>query len=336
MKKTLLALALAATTANAEVVTVSGYGHSYEQAMANCQLTASKKVTGTWIAAEQGLFSGEYSEQIATYDGAIINSTRVISYQGNAMICEVDVEPSTGNRVITETSVRVPDLRKQNEERRQFNKAVSFLDNKHRAMKPVVKDITYKPRGDYTTVYVDMEVQWDPKWIADTERLLEKTEDTGESTYDIRNQILGVLGNAGVTSGNGIVTAIFGSMMHEQHQTSNDHMICLGGTKKEIADDCYNTNLPLQMFDGNIEIIGSGMNGSKEELTLVHKVETNNMYERILPNQTKSHRNFRNVKLTYLQNGTAVYADEKLSVKFGFDVPNDRLNNVDKFDFKIK
>src|SRR6056300_236671 len=177
MKKTILAMALlAATAANAEVVTVAGYGDTYEKALRSCQATASAKVTGTWIASEKVVVGGELSEKIATYDGAIINRTDVLTYEDNAMVCEVDVDPVKDNKVITKdvkTQVPTAEIKKLNQDALAMAEALDWINNRERAIKPVVKDITYKPQGKYTNVYVDVTLTWDQKWIDDVKKLME-------------------------------------------------------------------------------------------------------------------------------------------------------------------
>ena len=146
MKKTVLALALAATTAaHAEVVTVAGYGSTYQSALASCQLTAAKRVTGTWIASEQSVENGKYVEDLAAYDGAIINRTQVLSYDSHAMVCEVDVDPVKDNKVTTKESiVPVENIKRIHDDRNQFQSALKFVDNPSRALRVVVNDIVFE------------------------------------------------------------------------------------------------------------------------------------------------------------------------------------------------
>lgn len=336
MKKTVLALALAAfaNSAAAEVVTVAGYGDNYSTALANCQLTAIKRVTGTWIASEQSVKNGKYVEDMAAYDGAIINRTQVLSFDNHAMVCEVDVDPVKDNKVITKQSqVPVPEIKRHNEERQDFDRSLKFVDKSSRALKVIVNDITYKPRGETTIVYVDVDIVWDPKWVSDMTRLLKKTNMKGETTYDLQNQLAGVMGNVAITSGVPVFGAIVGQMMEEKHRITDDNMVCFAERHHQIADDCFTTGRPLNSFAGNtITIYGSAAGGIK----FVHKVEQKDMWQRILPHQVKSHSNFRNIKMTYLQPGVAIYTKERQKVRFGFEIKTERLEQADKFNFVIQ
>jgi hypothetical protein len=335
MKKSLLVLALLASTANAEVVEVAGYGQSYKSALANCQLTAAKKVTGSWIASETSLKRDEVTEEIVAYDGAIINSTKVLSYQGNALVCEVDVEPVKDNRVITkENEVPVADIKKQIKDSQEFEKALAFVDHRNKALKAVVKDITYKPQGNYTNVYVDVAVTWDPKWVSDVKGLLKNRNLKGDTTSDLGNELLGSIVNVFATSGHPIFASVAGQMAYETHQTSDDNMICFARKAKHIADDCYKTVRPLKTFlQPSISIVGTGVGSN---VTFIHKIEVKDLYEILYPHKSKGHNGLLNSKVTYLSPGVAVYTDEVQRVRYGFQISNDRLEQTDKFKFEIQ
>jgi hypothetical protein len=340
MKKSLLVLALlASTTANAEVVKVAGYGDNYSQAVANCELTAIKKVTGTWIASEKRLSDGKYSEEIAAYGGAVINYTHVLSYAGNAVVCEVDVDPVKDNKVITkENEVPVKDISKLNRDAKEFNKALEFVDQREKALKAIVNDVTYKPMGDHTNVYVDVSVVWDPKWVSDVKTLLKKRGIKGDTTSNLGNELLGSVINVFATSGHPIFASVAGDLMYETHQTSDDNMICFAKKAKHIADDCYETIRPLKSFhDRSIKIVGEGVdaNGDRVEW-FIHKIEVKDLYEILYPNKTKGHNGLLNSKVTYLSPGIAIYTDEKQRVQFGFQIDSDRLEMVKKFKFVIE
>ena len=334
MKKSLLALALVASSANAEVVTVTGFGDTYENALKSCQMTAAARVTGTWVNAERNLRDDVYNEDITTYHGAVINSTSVKTYRNEEMVCVVDVDPVKDNTVVT-YSATVPNLKKHNEEFKQFEKALATVDNRTRALKVVVNDITYKPMGEYTNVYIDLSVVWDPKWISDTKRLFEKRGEKGEGTYDLNNQLLGSVVNVFANSGNPVMAAVVGDMMYETHQKRTDHVVCFGGSKKSIADDCWESVKPLQSFQyPSFSIVVDAGEGRKEWFT--HRIEVKDLYERIYPNKTKQHQMFKSVKMTYMNPGIAVYTKEKQRVQFGFSVSSDELDKVEKLKFVIK
>ena len=334
MKKSLLALALVASTANAEVVTVTGFGDTYDNAMKSCQMTAAARVTGTWVNAERNLRDDVYKEHITTYHGALINSTSVKTYRNGEMVCVVDVEPVKDNTVIT-NSTTVPNLKKQNDEFKRFEKALATVDNRSRALKVVVNDITYKPMGDFTNVYVDISIVWNPKWISDTQNLLKKRGEEGDTTYDVQNQLLGSVVNVFANSGNPVLAAVVGDMMYETHQARTDHVVCFGGSKKSIADDCWESIKPLSSFQyPAISIVVDAGNGRKEWFT--HRIEVKNLYERVYPNKTKQHSMFKSVKMTYMNPGIAVYTKESQRVQFGFSVSSEELGKVDKLKFEIK
>jgi len=52
MKKLAIALMLASSVAFADEVTVTGYGSTFDNALANAKMQALEKVTGTFIISE--------------------------------------------------------------------------------------------------------------------------------------------------------------------------------------------------------------------------------------------------------------------------------------------
>lgn len=340
MKKTILAMALlAATAANAEVVTVAGYGDTYEKAIRSCQTTAAAKVTGTWIASEKVVVGGELSEEIATYEGAIIHRTDVLSYNNMAMVCEVDVDPVKDNKVITKdvkTQVPAAEIKKLNQEALDIAEALDWVDNRERALKPVVRDITYKPKGKYTVVYMDVEVIWDPKWVDDVKRLMQKRNLKANNTSNVGNEILGSIVNIFATSGHPILSAAAGEMLYDVHEKSDDYQICFG--KKSVAKDCYYSGGALSMLRyPSMEIIIDGLdvNGNRVEW-FVHKQEMKDMHEIIYPNKSVGHNGLLNTKVVYMSPGVAIFTEQSQRVRFGFTILSDQLDKIEEFELFIK
>lgn len=342
MKKTILAMALlAATAANAEVVTVAGYGDTYEKALRSCQTTATAKVTGSWIASEKVVVGGVLSEEIASYDGAIINRTDVLSYNENAMVCEVDVDPVKDNKVITKdvkSHVPTNEIKKLNQDALAMAEALDWINNLERAVKPVVRDITYKPQGEYTNVYVDVELTWDTKWIDDVQRLMQKRNMKANNTNDIRNEIVGSIANVFVNSGHPIFASVAGELLYETHKMSDDNQICFARKKTSIADNCYLSGGALTKFHiPAITIVGDGLDASGKRVEwFKHKTDVKDMWEIIYPNKKKGQNGLINSKVVYLSPGIAIYTGETQSVRFGFQIATDQLTKIEKFEFTVK
>ena len=103
MKKLVIAMMLASSVAIADEVTVTGYGNTFDNALANAKLQALEKVTGTFIISESEYKDKQFKETIDQYNGGIITKYDIISSNkhqtGYEVTITADVDRKKDNRL---------------------------------------------------------------------------------------------------------------------------------------------------------------------------------------------------------------------------------------------
>lgn len=341
MKKTVISLALlTAISAQAEVVTVTGYGKNFESALANAKTLAVEQVTGTWLNGEESLEDSKYSERITQYNGGVIKKYDVIKATENEVTIRADVDVVKDNRVGTK-SFDVPASTRQAlveraEKNMQIGKAVEVLDDKNKAFQVVVKNVQYANLGANTEVTIQATIGWSPKWISDVGSLAKTVDQKNSPDSDLRNEAVASMTIAGMGMF-GTVGAIVGSVFNEvasapPRPKNPEPMVCFGSRKSSVAKECYNLNSQFSNFmysSTRFSIVGT--NGNRLVFSTNGNLDNLNMYNYVYPGSEQ--RGLFNVKYTYDNPALIVYKDEMASITLKFTAPTNQLANVEKFNF---
>ena len=120
----------ASSMALAEEVTVTGYGSTFDNALANAKMQALEKVTGTFIISESEYKNKQYKETIDQYNGGIINKYDIVSSSKKSTGYEVtivaDVDRKKDNRMKVNKPVA---LDVQQQDYKEKEKVFDRLDN---------------------------------------------------------------------------------------------------------------------------------------------------------------------------------------------------------------
>ena len=327
------ALLALASVANAEVVTVTGYGESYEAALKNAKVAALEKVAGTFIISDTVWRSDEnVFEQIKQYNGGVIKSYKVTSQKQGEVTIEADVDIIKDNRILLQNGSNV-DQEQLNARINNYNdklNIVGYLDDPKKAFYIKPMQVQANPRGTQVSFRVDTHVQWQPKWISDVKSFHGLVDDKGNTHTDTRDRIAGGLLNKAMTMNP--VTAILGSIIEDKtrptYTRSQDPMICIGDRKTDSNVSCYNiagglNNMPYNEM--KMEVVAYDLNGKQIYKTNVN-VPNNIMYEWVQAGEQKKSK--WGVTRTFDQPAMIVYQGEAIRFNIDFTVPTDLGRNI--------
>lgn len=330
---------LAASLAQAEEVTVFGYGKDFDQALRSAKIAALEQVTGTWISSEHEFRNGRYSEDIVQYNGGVIKSYKVKSYDGEKIEIVADVDVIKDNRVGS-SGKYVPNEMRNKLDRLEAKSdeialAMYNLDNPSKALYTELQNIEYINKGNITEVKVTAVIKWSPKWYTDIYKLSQTIGRSRSPDYAVGNKISG-----GITSSmmayNPLIAATFGMVTNTPEPSYKDsQMLCFATSKKVIADDCYETGYEMSRFPSRLNMELWGLDGTNLVTKNGFAIDTSNLYSKIYPGDTKSHRNTNAISGKYYQPGYALYSNGYEKFEVVFKVQTSKLKQVSKFNFVI-
>jgi hypothetical protein len=339
MKKTLLVLLLASSSVFAKEVVVDGYGDTYESALKNAKVAAIEQVTGTWINSEHKLKDNKYSEDIVQYNGGVIKSYKVLSYDGNKIKIQADVDKVKNNIVdnIQSSSIDAhqrESLEHRRENYRKIKESVESLNDFSKALSFKPSKVEYLNRGEITRVVVRGNVSWIPKWTSDLKSLVGEAGSPGTVENDIKQRVAGgLVHNLLMFNPIAAGVASFPAMKVSESTRQNDStpMICF--TNKS---DCNVMQLSMSNFQYKtsfrLEVVGRDFDRHIIQRTI--EFDRTNLWQNIYAGATET-GNF-NVRYTYRNNTLMINENTVMPVQFYFDVKTAELVQVDNFNYIIK
>ena len=332
MKYASLALLLVVSLCSAEEVVTTGYGDTFDSALRNAKVAALEKATGTWISSEHFLKNGKTSEQVVQYNGGVIKTYEVLSYNNNEVKIKADVDVVKDNRVGTKskdipTEMRTT-LRNQQHNREKIQAAVKFLDNKSKAFSIVTRDVTYNNKGSTTEVTVKATISWTPKWVSDVTTLGKTIDVYGKVNRDTHEQVSGSIVNAVFTTPMAIPAVFLHALTRpESLELSDQNQICV------VNDSCYVTGIPFTMFDSDIRILVEGLSDNSKIYNTSVRFKDTNLYESIAAGDEK--RGWLGSRITYYNPTIQINTNRQMNVTFSFLADTKNLSEVDRFNFTI-
>lgn len=331
--KLLLLAAVFAVNANAETVVVTGYGDSYEGALKNAKIAALEKVAGTFIVSDTVWRSNEsVFEQIKQYNGGVIKSYKVLDQRQGQVTIEADVDVIKNNKIFVDNASAV-DQDKLNANIDNFNSKlniVKYLDDPKKAFYVKPMQVQAIPKGSHVSFKINTHVQWQPKWISDIKSFHSLIDDKGNTHTDTRDKMSGGLLNAAMTSNPylGILGSLIYTGAQENHQRSQDPMICLSDRRTSSDITCYNiaggfNNMPYNEM--KVEVAAYDSNGKQIYKTNVD-VQNNIMYEWVQAGEQKRSR--WGVTRTFDQPAMIVYENQSMRFSIDLTMPTNIGKNV--------
>jgi len=240
MKYLFVILLLISNIASAKEVTVTGYGSTYDAALANAKMQALESVTGTFITGEQEYKNGKYSDSAKQYNGGIIKSFRVTEYKqvnsGVEVTIIADVVEKKDNRV---TGKNEQEFNIEFGEHEQRRGVVDKLDNVNSMIAFTVSRPAYEIDRNSSIVTLNIGMQLQPKWVSDLQAFTSVIDEKGKTRSNTYANIHG-----GVVSGlitiNPLIAAVFGSATApSQPEYSEQNMVCFASSRGSFMD-CKN------------------------------------------------------------------------------------------------
>ena len=340
LKNKILLAALALTSqVNAEVVTVTGYGQDYNQALFNAKIAALEKVAGTFIMSDTVYRTNEnIFEQIKTYNGGHIKSYEVTKATDHEVTIKADVDIIKDNKILIDNGNM--DRDKMNASMDNFEQKsgiINYLDKPESAFHINTRDIVFDPKGQFVTFKINSTMQWQPKWVSDIESFSRNNSTSGNTHTDTVDRISSGIINklTGIHPMAGVVGYYATNAINKPPQISQQPMVCIGSYKRNDIDACYNItnkfyNMPI-FSTMRVQVIGYDEGGAQIYKRLV-SIQNESMYDNVYAGTTKEFK--FGVKRTFDQPTTIIYKNEVNMFTVAVDVKNDIARKLYKFEIK--
>jgi len=340
LRSKIFAALLALTAeANAEVVTVTGYGQDYNQALMNAKMAALEKVVGTFIVSDTVWRSNEsVFEQIKQYNGGVIKSYDVIKATDHEVTIKADVDVIKNNKILVDNNNFDTERMNQTMDNfKQRTNVMSYLDDPNKAFHVVTKDVIISPKDRYTTFKVINIVQWQPKWLSDIEAYSRNIGDEGKSHTNTRERVSAGALNKAMTIHP--VLAIAGSMVYQKanpaYPQSEDPMVCFAPYRTADVDKCYTIGTQFNKMptysNMRMEVQAVDING-KQIYRKQFSITMDNMLGYMGTGQTN---NFRwGTNRTFDQPTTIFYQGEIEKFAIDINLENNIARQLHKFIIK--
>jgi hypothetical protein len=331
MKKTALALLFTATFANAAEVKVTGYGSNYDAALENAKVAALEQGASTFVMSERNARSNHVTESIDEYTSGVIKSYKVVSKQQNTLGYEVtiiaDVVPKD-NTIRKGSGTFSPDFKEY--ERRE--KIVSRLDNIGNAVYADVKNPNYKIGRYDTTVYADVTISWQPKWVSDVRSFSKTINEKGSTSTNTHGEIAAGVSNAVKSAtGNGILGWLAWEVAKPgpAPEWVANQMVCFGANQNSTVD-CFNIDVDFAFIPRNPKLVMvATVDG--QQVQLYEQYVDMQLYKFASAGDVRYNKFFPQHKTTLNQPALLVFENESQKMRVKFDVNNElmkRINNV--------
>lgn len=268
MKRWLALLACLGLSAQAAEVTVTGYGQSVDEALANARTAAVGQVAGTFVTGQSTLEGDTYRSRTNQYNGGRIRKHEILSVDEENGLFAVrilaDVDTDKVNTVIASSSAEITplvadQLDKARDDDEKTRRIVESLDDPAQAFAVEVTTVTYRNRGELTDLIVEGRIVYSPKWYDDVQvmaRTIGRKVDIGSKW---REALWGLAALTAVINPM-LPGTMFSIARHANPppKSSPEHMVCFGKDNGWDIDECYETRHPFTNIrgDGLLRIYG--------------------------------------------------------------------------------
>lgn len=317
---------LASSVAFADEVTVTGYGSTFDNALANAKMQALEKVTGTFVISESEYKNKQYKESIDQYNGGIINKYDIISSSKKSTGYEVtivaDVDRKKDNRMKVNKPVAL-DVQQQDYKERQ--KVFDRLDDFSKAVSIQLSQPTYNIGRNTTTINLNVAMSFQPKWVSDMKSFGKVIDEEGKTSSNVYSTIHGSVVSGLMTTIPlaAVVVAKVGEP--KQAERSDDTMVCFARTKNSSVS-CQSIGVNFRNIHSTPRIVVYGsINGKDVELWSQHAHPS--FYEVVYPGDRRATW-FRNINNTYNQPALLVYENEQQVANVRFVIDNNQMEQI--------
>lgn len=178
MKWVMLALSLIINNVNAQTVKTTGYGANYNEALQSAKTSAAEQATSTFVTGKRELNNGVLSENLAQYNGALIDSVDVKSVEVKDGLYEVQIIATVSTNKVNSFEIsgqsESPDaalVGKMIEIVQDRQKVIDTFVNISNVTYPFVvtsfENTKYSAVNSNVEISHYMRVQWNTKWVDD-------------------------------------------------------------------------------------------------------------------------------------------------------------------------
>lgn len=326
MKKLAIALMLASSVAFADEVTVTGYGSTFDNALANAKMQALEKVTGTFIISESEYKNKQYKETVDQYNGGIINKYDIISSSKKSTGYEVtivaDVDRKKDNRMNANKPVA---LNVQQQDYKEKQKVFDRLDDFSKAVSIQLSQPTYNVGRNSTTVNLNVAMSFQPKWVSDMKSFGKVIDEEGKTSSNIYPTIHGGVVATLMSLNPFAAIAVAEVGKPKQAEQSDDTMVCFAKTKNSSVS-CQSIGVDFRNIHATPRIVVYGsINGKDVELWSQYAHPA--FYEVVYAGDKRATW-FKNINNTYNQPALLVYEKEQQIANVRFVIDNNQMDQI--------
>ena len=323
MNKTLLSLLLISTFASAEEVRVTGYGATYNSALENAKTQALEKGASTFIIGENRARNGHVTEEIDQYNGGVIKTYKIVSRNSTLVGYEVeiiaDVVPKNNSMKRSSGSSLGIDF----EDYDKRERVVRHLDNVTTAIRADVMPPSHKIGRYETTVYTNVVLSWQPKWISDMKSFASVVNQKGNTNNNIRDRVTGSAISYSMTAFGPIGAlaslGVYNATKPNEQPINQNMMVCFSG------NECSSIDVDMTLPRNPKLVLVADVAG--QEVVLYEQFLDMKMYRYVPAGETVSNSIFKSYNVRY--NQPALLIDERQQkVPVSFTVANDVIRNV--------
>lgn len=268
MKAWLALLACMSLGAHAAEVTVTGYGKSVDEALANARIAAVSQAAGTFVTGQSILEGDTYRSRTNAYNGGHISKHEILSVDEDnglfAVRIRADVDTDKVNTVIVSNGAEIPELAadqldKAREDHEKTRSIIEALDDPAQAFAVEVTKVTYRNRGEFTDLAIEGQIVFSPKWYDDVRvmaRTIGRKVDIGSKW---REALWGLAALTAVVNP-ALTGTMFSVARHANPppKASPEYMVCFGKDNGWDIDECWETRHPFTNIrgDGRLRIEG--------------------------------------------------------------------------------
>lgn len=268
MKRWLALLACLGLSAQAAEVTVTGYGTSVDEALANARTAAVGQVAGTFVTGQSTLEGEAYRSRTDEYNGGRIRKHEILAVDEEnglfavRILADVDTDKvntvvvSNGAEIDAQVAEQLDSARDDHEKTRRI---VEALDDPTQAFAVEVTKVTYRNRGELTDLVVQGRIVYSPKWYDDV-RVMAKTIGRKVDIGSKWREALWGLAALSAAVNPMLPGTLFSVARHANPppKSSSEPVVCFGKDNGWDIDECYETRHPFTNIrgDGLLRIYG--------------------------------------------------------------------------------
>ena len=326
----LIAALLFAGSASAEVVTATGWGGSFEGALANAKQEALEMGASTFVTGKKQYKNRQITEEIVQYNGGIIKEYDII--RSNKMGDEYSVTISADvveqdNRVKSNKSFDISDFAEH--DRRA--KAVDYLDDPGKAIHLQVIDFSTQVKPDGVHVKAQVRLAWQNKWLSDMRAFASVVNEKGVTSTNTLDVIVGNVTNS-LIAVNPVGAAVFHEALDpDEVEHSDEQMVCFRTDRKDNTVDCRSIGVDLQKFSSDPKLVMVA-NGK-----VIHqKYLYSHLWDKVYPGEYSTNSFFRNHKVTFHQPALVIYTHNVEDAYLEFVVQRHQLEGAKNVEVYLK